>query len=98
MVIVLVPLLPCATFKVFGDAARVKLPDASTVNVSVVVALRLPDVPVMVTVAVPTFAALLAVRVKTLDEVAGFGVKEAVRPWVVPKLPALRCPKIHAPE
>ena len=91
--IVLVPLLPCATFKVFGDAARVKLPDASTVNVSVVVALRLPDVPVTVTVTFPTFAALLAVRVKTLDEVAGFGVKEAVTSLGSPEAASVTLPE-----
>jgi len=46
----------------------------------VVVAFRLPDVPVMVTVTVPAFAVLLAVNVSTLDEVAGFGLNEAVTP------------------
>jgi hypothetical protein len=50
------------------------------VSVIVVVAVRLPDVPVMVTVVVPAFAVALAVKVKTLVEVAGFGLKEAVTP------------------
>jgi hypothetical protein len=42
-----------------GKAARAH----STVNVMVVVAFRLPEVPVMVMVDVPAFAVLLAVRV-----------------------------------
>ena len=67
--IVLVPLLPWATAKVFGEAVSVKLPNASTVIVTVVEALRLPAVPVIVTVAVPSFAVLVAVRVRTLVEV-----------------------------
>ncbi len=73
MVIVLLPLLPCATVTVFGAAVRVKFPKTSTVNVTVVDALRLPEVPVMVTVAVPFVAVLLAVRVRMLVEPAGFG-------------------------
>lgn len=79
-VMVLVPLPPTATDSVFGEAVSVKLPKASTVNVIVVVAFRLPDVPVMVTVTVPAFAVLLAVNVSTLDEVAGFGLNEPVTP------------------
>jgi hypothetical protein len=46
----------------------------------VVVCVMLPDVPVMVTVAVPSDAVALAVRVKVLVLVAGFGVKLAVTP------------------
>src|SRR5215471_10843657 len=42
-----------------------------TVRVSVVVWLRLPDVPVMVTVKVPVAAELLAASVKMLLEVVG---------------------------
>ncbi len=71
---VLVPLLPCATVKLLGEAVSVKLPSASTVSVRVVVAFRLPEVPVMVIVEVPAFAVLAAVRVRTLVEVAGFGL------------------------
>lgn len=78
--IVLFPLLPCATVSVGGEALSVKLPNASTVSLIVVVALRLPEVPVMVNVTVPAFAVLLAVNVSTLDEVAGFGLNEAVTP------------------
>ena len=81
----LVPLLPWAIVKVVGEAVNLKLPKASTVNVSVVLALKLPEVPVMVTVAVPSFAVLLAVRVSVLVEVAGFGLNEAVTPFGNPE-------------
>src|SRR5208282_6019768 len=78
MVIVLIPLLPWATVKVFGEAVSVKFPRGFTVNVIVVAALRLPEVPVIVTVAVSFVAVALAVRVRMLVEVAGFGLNEAV--------------------
>ena len=78
--IVLVPLLPRVIFKVFGAAVRVKFPNGFTVSKTVVVALRLPEIPVMVTVAVPTFAVALAVNVTTLDDVTGFALKIAVTP------------------
>jgi len=45
-----------------------------------VVAPKLPEVPVMVTVEVPTVAVLLAVKVTTLVEVAGLVPKVAVTP------------------
>src|ERR1700690_959303 len=93
MVIVLVPLLPWATVKVFGAAVRVKLPNPSTVSVMVVVALRLPEVPVMVTVTVPAFAVLLAVRVRVLVEVAGFGLKPAVTPLGNPEAASVTLPE-----
>ncbi len=41
---------------------------------------RLPEVPVIVTVSDPAFAVLDAVNVRTLVEVAGFGLKVAVTP------------------
>jgi hypothetical protein len=46
----------------------------------VVVALKEPDVPVTVTVAVPLAAFRLAVNVNVLVPVAGFGLKDAVTP------------------
>jgi len=79
-VIVLVPLLPCATDNAVGEAVMVKVPSASTVSEIVVVAFKLPEVPVIVTVVVPAVADLLAVSVKTLVEVAGFGLNDAVTP------------------
>ena len=53
---------------------------ALTVRASVVVATRLPEVPVMVTVAVPVVAVALAVRVSTLVPVVGFVPNAAVTP------------------
>lgn len=55
-------------------------PDTVTVRETVVLALRLPDVPVMVTVDVPPAAALPAVRVSTLLPLVGFVPKIAVTP------------------
>ena len=49
-------------------------------SVSVVVWVRLPDVPVMVTVAEPTVAVLEAVSVNVLPVVALAGLKDAVTP------------------
>ena len=92
MVIVLVPLLPWATVTTFGKAARLKPPNASTVSEIVVVSTRLPEVPVMVTVAVPTFAVLLAVSVRTLLEVAGFGLNDAVTPFGNPEATSVTLP------
>ena len=62
-----------------GEGESVKL-GLVTVNATVVLAVRLPDVPLMVTVDVPTVAELLAVSVNTLDPVAGLVPKEAVTP------------------
>jgi hypothetical protein len=57
-----------------------------TVTPRSVVATRLPEVPVMVAVAMPTFAALLAVNVSRLDKVeVGFGAKDAVTPLGSPE-------------
>jgi len=82
MVIVLVPLLPCATVTEVGDALRLKFGEAAefTVSETVVVAVMVPDVPVMVTVAGPVVAVLLAVSVSVLVEVVGFVPKVAVTP------------------
>jgi len=41
---------------------------------------KLPDVPVIVTVTMPVVAVVLAVSVKALVEVAGFGLNDAVTP------------------
>ena len=53
-----------------GEDARVKLGGLFTVNATVVFAVRLPEVPVMVTVDIPTVAELLAASVSTLDPLA----------------------------
>jgi hypothetical protein len=51
-----------------------------TVSASVVVAVKLPEVPVIVTVADPVVAVLLAVSVSTLVPVVGFVPNAAVTP------------------
>jgi len=53
---------------------------AVTVRETVVVSVRLPDTPVMVTVDVPVAAEALAVRVKVLVEVVGFVLNPDVTP------------------
>lgn len=58
----------------FGLAA------AFTVSAIVVVADKLPEVPVMVTVALPVVAVALAVSVSTLLPVVGFVPNDAVTP------------------
>jgi hypothetical protein len=82
IVIVLVPLLPCVIVTDAGEALMLKFGDAEefTVSEMVVCAVRLPDVPPIVTVAVPTVAVLLAVRVNVLVLVVGFVPKFAVTP------------------
>jgi hypothetical protein len=65
MVIVLVPLAPCATDKLVGLAESEKS-GAVTVRLIVVVCVSPPPVPVTVTVAAPKVAVLEAVNVRTL--------------------------------
>ena len=65
--------------RLVGDAERLKS-GLFTVSVSVVVWLRLPEAPVIVTVAAPVVAVLLTVSVKALVAVAGFGLNVAVTP------------------
>jgi hypothetical protein len=82
IVIVLVPLLPSATVTAFGDAVSVKFPvdDFVTVSLIVVLAVRLPDVPVIVTVVVPAAAVALASSVRVLLEAVGLALNDAVTP------------------
>jgi hypothetical protein len=77
-----------------GEAAIVKfgLAAALTVSASTVVAVRLPEVPVMVTVAVPVVAELLAVRVSTLVPVVGFAPNDAVTPLGRPDAASVTLP------
>jgi hypothetical protein len=57
---------------------------AITVRETVVVFVKLPEVPVMVTVAGPATAVLAADSVKVLVLVAGLGLKAAVTPFGKP--------------
>ena len=63
-----------------------------TVRASVVVAVRLPEVPVMVTVDVPVVAVALAVRVSTLVPVVGFVPNVAVTPLGRPEAASVTLP------
>ncbi len=65
---------------------------ALTVRASVVVAVRLPEVPVMVTVELPVVAVELAVRVSTLVPVVGFVPKAAVTPLGRPEAARVTLP------
>ena len=63
-----------------------------TVNAMEVLALRLPEVPLMVTVEVPAAAELLAVSVSTLDALAGFVPNDAVTPLGRPEAARVTLP------
>lgn len=90
--IVLVPVEPSTTVKLLGLADRTKVGDALTVSAIVVVSVRLPDVPVTVTVADPVFAVALAVKVNTLVDDVGFGLNAAVTPLGNPEAEKVTLP------
>jgi hypothetical protein len=92
MVMELVPLVPCVTVKLPGDAESAKFGGDVTVRAIVVVCDKLPEVPVIVTVTVPVVAVLLAVNVKVLVDVAGLGLKDAVTPLGRPEVDKLTLP------
>jgi len=91
-VTVLVPLAPCATVKLLGDAESVKLGGAAMVSERVVAFDKLPDVPVMVTVTVPVAAVLLAVSVNVLALTVLLGLNDAVTPVGRPDADRLTLP------
>jgi hypothetical protein len=68
------------TLSVVGFAVSVKLAGAVTLTLIVAVLCKLPEVPVIVTVAAPTVAELLAVSVTVLVLVVLAGLKVAVTP------------------
>jgi hypothetical protein len=74
--------LPAATFCEEGETDNVKFPPvaALTVRLMEVVCVKLPEVPVTVTVPVPVAAVPLAVNLSVLVPVAGFGLTAAVTP------------------
>ena len=94
IVMVLVPLAPCAIVIDVGDAAIVKffVAVALTVNAIEVVAVKLPEVPVIVTVDVPVVAVALAVSVNTLVPVVGFVPNVAVTPLGKPDAASVTLP------
>ena len=85
-VMVLVPELPCGIVRVLGEAERVKLGAPFTVSASVVVFVKFPAVPVMVTDTGPMVAVLLAVSVRVLVVVAGFQLNKEVTPAGRPEI------------
>jgi len=91
-VMVLLPLFPWVTVRLDGAADNVKFGAAFTVRVTVVVWLKLPDVPVIVTVAVPVVAVPLAVSVSVLVPVVLVGLKDAVTPLGNPDADKLTLP------
>src|SRR6266850_147372 len=62
-VMVLAPLVPCASVKLFGDAEKAKFAGGFTVRETVVLCDKLPETPVTVSVTVPVVAVLLDVSV-----------------------------------
>ena len=79
-VMVLDPEVPCMMLRLVGDEERVKSGGSATVRASVAVCVKLPEVPVTVTVAVPADAEVLAASVNVLDAVVGLGPNDAVTP------------------
>src|SRR5207245_11162187 len=66
---------------------------AVTVKATVVDFVKLPEVPVTVTVTgPPVVAVLLAIRVNVLEDVAGFGLNKAVTPLGRPEADKLTLP------
>lgn len=98
-VIVLVPVVPCFTVTLEGEAESEKFGPATafTVREIVVVCVSVPEVPVIVTVEVPVVAVELAVKVTELLEVVGLVPKLAVTPAGNPEADKLTLP-VNPPE
>lgn len=92
-VMVLAPLEPWVRLTLLGAAENAKSGTPFTVRVIVVELIALPEVPVMVTVAVPAAAVLLAESVNTLLVEALLGLKEAVTPAGRPVADRLTLPE-----
>jgi len=98
-VMVLLPLVPCFTVRLEGEAESEKLgvAVAFTVSETEVVCVSVPLMPVMVTLDVPVVAVELAVKVTTLVEVVGFVPKLAVTPEGKPEADKVTLP-VKPPE
>jgi hypothetical protein len=77
---VVVPVEPCATLSDAGEADKVNVGGLVMVSAIVVLAVRVPDVPVIVTDALDTGAVPEAVKVTALVRFAVTGPNEAVTP------------------
>ena len=91
-VIVLAPLLPCATLRLAGDAERAKFGGAVMVRAIVAVLFNAPETPVTVTVDAPVTAEALAVSVSVLAPVVLAGLNDAVTPLGRPDAVRLTLP------
>lgn len=98
-VIVLLPLVPCFTVKLVGEADNEKSGAAGAAIVSemLVVCVSEPDTPVIVIVLVPVVAVPLAVKVRTLVPVVGFVPKVAVTPLGRAEFESVTAP-VNPPE
>ncbi len=88
---VLTPLFPCTRLRLLGDAERLKFGTVITRPIEEVW-LKLPEVPVTVTVAVPAVAEGPAASVRVLDPVVFAGLKDAVTPFGRPDAARLTLP------
>jgi hypothetical protein len=88
---VLTPLFPCTRLRLLGDAERLKFGTVITRPIEEVW-LKLPEVPVTVTVAVPAVAEGPAASVRVLDPVVFAGLKDAVTPFGRPDAARLTPP------
>ena len=88
------PLPPCVIVKLLGEAEIAKFGAGTrfTVRERVVVFVKLPDVPAMVTVSVPVVAVLLAVSVSVLVLAVLLGLNDAVTPLGRPDADKLTFP------
>ncbi len=89
---VLLPLAPGARVRLLGDAPTVNPGGTLTVRESVALADKLPEVPVMVMVAVPVAAVLDALSVSVLALVVELGLNEAVTPLGKPEAESATLP------
>ena len=89
----LAPDVPCVMVTVAGDAESVKSAAAVTVRVTLVVWVRAPDFPVIVTVEVPLTAEVLAESVRLLVPVVVDGLNDAVMPLGSPDADRLTVPE-----
>lgn len=87
-----IPELPAAMLRAVGESDKVKEGGLVMLSAIEVLALSVPDVPVMVAVALPAAAALLAAKVTALDAVAVAGLKVAVTPEGRPEAASLTDP------
>ena len=86
------PDAPWATVREVGEALKVNVGGGVTVSESVVVAVKVPEVPLTVTVAVPVVAELLAVSLSTLLPVVGLVPNDAVTPLGKPDAASVTLP------